>query len=377
MALGTPAALGAVCEHSLCWGVTGCPPRCWLAGAGDPQLPPAPLTPLSPQAQRHVNDLYEDLRDGHNLISLLEVLSGDTLVGATLPCPALFPTPRHAPVPLRRPSSSSSSSSPSLPASVPSLPAWPSVCPSDPRAPAPPAPASNLSLLWCPLCFLAPAPGPPPPLPPPSPSSLCSSPLGSAGAAPGARRPPDLAVGEWFCRQLLAWPRMATSAVTPARSSAEHVPGLSACHAPCAVCHVPCAMCHARPSGPAMCHACPSAILVLRLHAVPVPVPPEPSAVGVGFPGPELSGSSKREVISHKQHRWERSLHAGRCQAGAGLWLLAPQQDVLLVLWGGWQGGWHRGHKLPRSHARAGPGPEWLQVHIGPLLWDGVTLVCC
>ncbi|XP_077637589.1 plectin [Lonchura striata] len=32
-----------------------------------------------PEAQRHVNDLYEDLRDGHNLISLLEVLSGDTL----------------------------------------------------------------------------------------------------------------------------------------------------------------------------------------------------------------------------------------------------------------------------------------------------------
>ncbi|XP_072707791.1 plectin isoform X7 [Ciconia boyciana] len=31
------------------------------------------------EAQRHVNDLYEDLRDGHNLISLLEVLSGDTL----------------------------------------------------------------------------------------------------------------------------------------------------------------------------------------------------------------------------------------------------------------------------------------------------------
>lgn len=27
-----------------------------------------------------MNDLYEDLRDGHNLISLLEVLSGDTLV---------------------------------------------------------------------------------------------------------------------------------------------------------------------------------------------------------------------------------------------------------------------------------------------------------
>lgn len=36
--------------------------------------------PLSPQAQRHISDLYEDLRDGHNLISLLEVLSGDSLV---------------------------------------------------------------------------------------------------------------------------------------------------------------------------------------------------------------------------------------------------------------------------------------------------------
>ena len=32
------------------------------------------------QAQRHISDLYEDLRDGHNLISLLEVLSGDSLV---------------------------------------------------------------------------------------------------------------------------------------------------------------------------------------------------------------------------------------------------------------------------------------------------------
>ncbi|XP_061597247.1 plectin a isoform X5 [Cololabis saira] len=31
------------------------------------------------EAQRHIVDLYEDLRDGHNLISLLEVLSGDTL----------------------------------------------------------------------------------------------------------------------------------------------------------------------------------------------------------------------------------------------------------------------------------------------------------
>ncbi|XP_034091905.1 plectin a isoform X5 [Gymnodraco acuticeps] len=31
------------------------------------------------KSQRHITDLYEDLRDGHNLISLLEVLSGDTL----------------------------------------------------------------------------------------------------------------------------------------------------------------------------------------------------------------------------------------------------------------------------------------------------------
>uniref|UniRef100_A0A672IGU0 Dystonin n=1 Tax=Salarias fasciatus TaxID=181472 RepID=A0A672IGU0_SALFA len=31
------------------------------------------------EVRKHINDLYEDLRDGHNLISLLEVLSGDTL----------------------------------------------------------------------------------------------------------------------------------------------------------------------------------------------------------------------------------------------------------------------------------------------------------
>lgn len=37
------------------------------------------------QAQRHITDLYEDLRDGHNLISLLEVLSGETLVSADIP----------------------------------------------------------------------------------------------------------------------------------------------------------------------------------------------------------------------------------------------------------------------------------------------------
>lgn len=36
------------------------------------------------QVRKHVNDLYEDLRDGHNLISLLEVLSGETLVSIAL-----------------------------------------------------------------------------------------------------------------------------------------------------------------------------------------------------------------------------------------------------------------------------------------------------
>lgn len=32
------------------------------------------------KVRKHINDLYEDLRDGHNLISLLEVLSGIKLV---------------------------------------------------------------------------------------------------------------------------------------------------------------------------------------------------------------------------------------------------------------------------------------------------------
>lgn len=35
-----------------------------------------------PQVRKHINDLYEDLRDGHNLISLLEVLSGVKLVSS-------------------------------------------------------------------------------------------------------------------------------------------------------------------------------------------------------------------------------------------------------------------------------------------------------
>ncbi|KAF8785547.1 Dystonin like protein [Argiope bruennichi] len=33
----------------------------------------------TPGVNRHVDDLFEDLRDGHNLISLLEVLSGELL----------------------------------------------------------------------------------------------------------------------------------------------------------------------------------------------------------------------------------------------------------------------------------------------------------
>uniref|UniRef100_A0A669PL31 Microtubule actin crosslinking factor 1 n=1 Tax=Phasianus colchicus TaxID=9054 RepID=A0A669PL31_PHACC len=36
------------------------------------------------KVRKHINDLYEDLRDGHNLVSLLEVLSGVKLVSAEL-----------------------------------------------------------------------------------------------------------------------------------------------------------------------------------------------------------------------------------------------------------------------------------------------------
>ena len=38
-----------------------------------------PNSPNS-QAGRSCRDLFEDLRDGHNLLSLLEVLSGEILV---------------------------------------------------------------------------------------------------------------------------------------------------------------------------------------------------------------------------------------------------------------------------------------------------------
>ncbi|XP_061772372.1 plectin isoform X25 [Nerophis ophidion] len=37
------------------------------------------IKPWRAESQRHISDLYEDLRDGHNLISLLEVLSGEKL----------------------------------------------------------------------------------------------------------------------------------------------------------------------------------------------------------------------------------------------------------------------------------------------------------
>ena len=42
------------------------------------------------QAGRNVRDLFEDLRDGHNLLSLLEVLSGEVLVRIILSCQLTF-----------------------------------------------------------------------------------------------------------------------------------------------------------------------------------------------------------------------------------------------------------------------------------------------
>lgn len=56
------------------------------------QTPSVPFPPL--QVRKHINDLYEDLRDGHNLVSLLEVLSGVKLVSAVL-----YPPPSPPPVP--------------------------------------------------------------------------------------------------------------------------------------------------------------------------------------------------------------------------------------------------------------------------------------
>lgn len=75
-------ALERICLCSVCllllalWGRSLSPPQ----GLVVVRRPVASPASLSPQAQRHISDLYEDLRDGHNLISLLEVLSGDSLV---------------------------------------------------------------------------------------------------------------------------------------------------------------------------------------------------------------------------------------------------------------------------------------------------------
>jgi hypothetical protein len=41
------------------------------------------------QAGRNCRDLFEDLRDGHNLLSLLEVLSGEILV-CFITCPQVL-----------------------------------------------------------------------------------------------------------------------------------------------------------------------------------------------------------------------------------------------------------------------------------------------
>ena len=49
------------------------------------------------QAGRNVRDLFEDLRDGHNLLSLLEVLSGEILVSFIINKHATFHKyPRYA-----------------------------------------------------------------------------------------------------------------------------------------------------------------------------------------------------------------------------------------------------------------------------------------
>lgn len=51
--------------------------------------------------RKHINDLYEDLRDGHNLISLLEVLSGVKLVSARAAQPRSAP-PVRPPAPAQQ-----------------------------------------------------------------------------------------------------------------------------------------------------------------------------------------------------------------------------------------------------------------------------------
>lgn len=59
------------------------------------------LSPCPLQVRKHINDLYEDLRDGHNLISLLEVLSGVKLVSARAARPRSAP-PVRPPAPAQQ-----------------------------------------------------------------------------------------------------------------------------------------------------------------------------------------------------------------------------------------------------------------------------------
>lgn len=115
---------------------------------------------------------------------------------------------------------------------------------------------------------------------------------------------------------------------------------------------------HAMCCVPCLSRCCPGALL----HALPVLVPPDAQSCGGGFPWART--------------RWqqqERSRH--------------PEAASLGVIPAGCQeldsGSWHhsrtccslcrvaRGHQRPGSHARAGPGPGRLQVHVGPFLWDG------
>ena len=105
---GGGACVGVI-AYLPCWGLAG--------GCGEGAASPVPL---SPQAQRHISDLYEDLRDGHNLISLLEVLSGDSLVRAPAHLPPLEPRLPFTQIP--------------LPAFLPwGLSHVPSPCPARPR----------------------------------------------------------------------------------------------------------------------------------------------------------------------------------------------------------------------------------------------------
>lgn len=82
-AVGTPSAQyhhnSGCCQP--CWIIS------WLIGDGTNWLFISSL--LDVKVRKHITDLYEDLRDGHNLISLLEVLSGVNLVWMPLHSPTI------------------------------------------------------------------------------------------------------------------------------------------------------------------------------------------------------------------------------------------------------------------------------------------------